>query len=136
SASGPDRPEAAEVQRRRRAQLVIASVVGFFDLPNDSICAYIGDGDIAVLKASSTQDLVAWTDEDSPDQPAASWANPARSSAPRTPCSRGCGGTPAPMSTSGSAATIPASAGWPARTRTRGRRSSSAAASTARTGST
>jgi len=75
SASGPDRPEAAEVQRRRRAQLVIASVVGFFDLPNDSICAYIGDGDIAVLKASSTQDLVAWTDEDSPDQPAASWAN-------------------------------------------------------------
>ena len=74
-ASTPHLPETAEVQRRRRAQLVIASVVGFFDLPSDSICAYIGDGDIAVLKASSTQDLVAWTDEDSPDQPAASWAN-------------------------------------------------------------
>lgn len=74
-ADGLDRPEVSEVQRRRRAQLVIASVVGFFALPDDTICAYIGDGDVAVLKASSTQDLEAWTDDDSPEQPAASWAN-------------------------------------------------------------
>ncbi|MDI3342036.1 MAG: helix-turn-helix domain-containing protein [Sphaerobacter sp.] len=69
------RPEVADVQRRRRAQLVIASVVGFFDLPNDTICAYIGDGDVVVLKASSTQDLVAWTDDAGREQPGASWAN-------------------------------------------------------------
>jgi carbohydrate diacid regulator len=56
------RPELAEARIRRRAQLVIASVVGFFDLPNDTICAYIGDGEVVVLKASSRQDLVAWTD--------------------------------------------------------------------------
>lgn len=68
-------PGLSEAQIRRRAQLVIASVVGFFDLPNDTICAYIGDGEIAVLKASSSQDLWAWMDEDHPDQPSASWAN-------------------------------------------------------------
>jgi len=60
----------------RRAQLVIASVVGFFNLPDDTICAYIGDGEVAVLKASSTQDLAAWTDgTDSLVGSSASWAN-------------------------------------------------------------
>ncbi|HEY9656781.1 MAG TPA: helix-turn-helix domain-containing protein [Crinalium sp.] len=60
----------------RRAQLVISSVVSFFHLPNDTICAYIGDGEIAVLKASSTQDLAAWTSrEDEPRHVDASWAN-------------------------------------------------------------
>lgn len=60
----------------RRAQLVISSVVRFFHLPNDTICAYIGDGEIAVLKASSTQDLAAWASrEDEPKQIDASWAN-------------------------------------------------------------
>ncbi|MBD2076147.1 helix-turn-helix domain-containing protein [Phormidium sp. FACHB-592] len=60
----------------RRAQLVISSVVSFFHLPNDTICAYIGDGEIAVLKASSTQDLAAWTNgEDEPRHVDASWAN-------------------------------------------------------------
>ena len=70
------RPELAEARRRRRAQLVIASVVGFFDLPNDTICAYIGDGEVAVLKASSTQDLVAWTDREGGQQSSSpSWAD-------------------------------------------------------------
>ena len=60
----------------RRAQLVISSVVSFFHLPNDTICAYIGDGEIAVLKASSTQDLAAWTSrDDEPKQVDSSWAN-------------------------------------------------------------
>ncbi|MDX2242413.1 MAG: helix-turn-helix domain-containing protein [Leptolyngbyaceae cyanobacterium bins.302] len=60
----------------RRAQLVINSVVNFFHLPNDTICAYIGDGEVAVLKASSTQDLAAWTiHEDEPSQIDSSWAN-------------------------------------------------------------
>lgn len=60
----------------RRAQLVINSVVHFFHLPNDTICAYIGDGEVAVLKASSTQDLSAWTTrDDEPSQIDSSWAN-------------------------------------------------------------
>lgn len=60
----------------RRAQLVISSVVSFFHLPNDTICAYIGDGEVAVLKASSTQDLAAWTSRDDElKQVDSSWAN-------------------------------------------------------------
>ena len=60
----------------RRAQLVISSVVSFFHLPNDTICAYIGEGEIAVLKASSTQDLAAWTmRDDEPKHVDSSWAN-------------------------------------------------------------
>lgn len=68
------RRELIEVRMRRRAELVIKSVVGFFDLPDDTICAYIGDGEVAVLKASSSQDLRAWTDVGQ-DQPGAVWAN-------------------------------------------------------------
>lgn len=64
-------------QIARRTQYVIASIVAFFNLPNDTICASIGDGEVAILKASTTQDLVAWTDDDGGDfQPeGASWAN-------------------------------------------------------------
>lgn len=65
-----------DAQVRRRAQLVIGSVVSFFHLPNDTICAYIGDGEVAVLKASDTKNLVAWvTREDDFEQPSSSWAN-------------------------------------------------------------
>ena len=65
-----------EARARRRAQLVIASVVGFFNLPSDTICAYIGDGEVAVLKASGTVDLAPWSDgADSPGQTGSSWAN-------------------------------------------------------------
>lgn len=71
----PTHPEGHEAHIRRAAQLVIASIVSFFDLPTDAICAYIGGGEVAVLKASSTQDLVAWTDEDQRSAPGASWAN-------------------------------------------------------------
>jgi len=53
-------PEIADAAVLRRAQLVIGSVVSFFHLPNDTICAYIGDGEIAVLKASNTRNLVSW----------------------------------------------------------------------------
>ncbi len=75
------RPDLEEAEVQRRAQLVIASVVNFFSLPNDTICAYIGDGEVAVLKASATHDLAAWTDHADPqapgevDQACASWAN-------------------------------------------------------------
>lgn len=69
------RQDSVEARSRRRAQLVIASVVGFFNLPNDTICAYIGDGEVAVLKASSTQDLVAWTDYGRGPDVSPTWAN-------------------------------------------------------------
>jgi carbohydrate diacid regulator len=65
-----------EARVRRRAQLVIASIVGFFNLRDDTICAYIGDGEVAVLKASGTQDLAPWSDHEEPDGLAgSSWAN-------------------------------------------------------------
>jgi carbohydrate diacid regulator len=72
------RPEEDEAQIRRRAQMIIASVVNFFHLPSDTICAYIGRGEVAVLKASTTQDLFAWADDGSGlsgEEWSASWAN-------------------------------------------------------------
>lgn len=60
----------------QRAQHIINSIVSFFHLPNDTICANIGDGEFAVLKASSTQDLVPWANcEGRPNQSNPSWAN-------------------------------------------------------------
>ncbi|MCZ7572105.1 MAG: helix-turn-helix domain-containing protein [Ardenticatenaceae bacterium] len=74
--NGSGRYEVGEAQIQRRAQLVIASVVGFFKLPSDTICAYIGDGELAVLKASDTKNLFAWVDhEDEQVHSSQSWAN-------------------------------------------------------------
>lgn len=64
-----------EVRVRRRAQVLIDSVVSFFHLPDDTICAYIGAGEVVVLKASSTQDLRAWAEGDAADVSSPSWAN-------------------------------------------------------------
>lgn len=75
-ADGVEHREADSARIRRQLQLVIASVVNFFSLPTDTICAYIGGGEIAILKASSTHDLEAWADADAEaQQPNASWAN-------------------------------------------------------------
>jgi len=68
-------PEAAEAQMRRNAQLIIGSIVDFFHLPDDTICGYIGDGEIAVLKASSSQDLAGWADGPSAGPSSPSWAD-------------------------------------------------------------
>lgn len=73
---GANRVEPSDSRVRRRAQLVIASVVGFFDLPTDTICGYIGEGEVVVLKASTTKDLAAWSEQnDGRDQWSPSWAN-------------------------------------------------------------
>lgn len=72
--TGPAR-ETSDAQVRRRAQLVIGSVVNFFQLPNATICAYIGDGEVAVLKASNTKNLASWAADDPPEQASSSWAN-------------------------------------------------------------
>lgn len=76
---GPYPYESAELRSsvaRRRAQATISSVATFFKLPTDAICGYIGNGEIAVLKASTTQDLAAWANGEPVDGDApASWAN-------------------------------------------------------------
>lgn len=73
--SCPTKPfEMLDAQTQRSIQMIIGSIVKFFHLPNDTICAYIGGSEIAVLKASSTQDLEAWADQKDPaGNP--SWAN-------------------------------------------------------------
>jgi len=60
---------------RHRAQHVITSVVRFFNLPDDTICGYIGNGEIAVLKASADRDMAAWMQEDDRSRSSPSWAN-------------------------------------------------------------
>lgn len=69
--------ELEEVRMRRRVRHVINSIVDFFHLPSDTICAYVGGGEIVALKASGANDLVAWGDpphEQSGDDPAPPWA--------------------------------------------------------------
>ena len=67
--------ETDEARIPRRAQVVIKGVVNFFHLPSDTICADIGDGEIVVLKASSTHDLKAWTDSIEEEHVSSSWTN-------------------------------------------------------------
>lgn len=47
----------------QRTQLVISSVVSFFHLPDDTICSNLGDGEVAVLKASDTKNLGNWVED-------------------------------------------------------------------------
>jgi carbohydrate diacid regulator len=71
----PNGPSEAEIWQR--AQVIIGGVVDFFELPSDTICAYIGDGDVAVLKASNPKNLGRWANgPDETDGSAnPSWAN-------------------------------------------------------------
>jgi carbohydrate diacid regulator len=63
-----------EADQRRRAQLVIGSIVSFFHLPSDTICADLGQGEVAVLKASDTKNLESWAVPGSAEA-GSSWAN-------------------------------------------------------------
>jgi len=66
----------SETDQRRRTQLVIGSIVSFFHLPNDTICADLGGGEVAVLKASDTKNLGSWAQNDDADPlTSSSWAN-------------------------------------------------------------
>lgn len=64
-----------EARIRRRSQLLIGSIVRFFMLADDTICAYIGNGEIVVLKASTTRDLSHWLCEGECQEADDSWAN-------------------------------------------------------------
>lgn len=75
-ADSPTQERGDESAICRRARDVIAHVVRFFNLPSAAICAYLGDGEVAILKASSTRDLAPWSGDDADGAlAAASWAN-------------------------------------------------------------
>ncbi len=70
------RVDGEDPRGQRMAQFVIGSVVSFFHLPNDTICGYLGNGEVAVLKASNTRNLAGWTNSDEfGDEINTSWAN-------------------------------------------------------------
>lgn len=67
-------PESSRIQRQ--AQYIISSVVSFFHLSSETICAYIGEGTVAVLKATNTKNLSPWAGADrAADEVNNSWAN-------------------------------------------------------------
>ncbi len=51
-------------ESRRRVQALVDAIIHFFHLPDDLTCAYLGDGQIVVLKASDRQNLSAWAGSD------------------------------------------------------------------------
>lgn len=51
-------------QRQHLSRLIINSIVNFFSLPDDTICADLGGGEFAVLKASDTKNLDPWATHD------------------------------------------------------------------------
>jgi carbohydrate diacid regulator len=64
----------SEYQRRTRK--IIHSIVNFFHLPNDTICANLGQGEICVLKASDTKNLGLWAHGETESKgTGSSWAN-------------------------------------------------------------
>lgn len=66
--------QSSQEDTAHRARKVIDGVVSFFQLPNDTICAYVGDGEVAVLKASDTRNLRHWADAEDVAH-SSSWAN-------------------------------------------------------------
>jgi carbohydrate diacid regulator len=73
-ASGP-----TEAEIWQRAGVIVGAVVDFFELPSDTICAYIGNGDVAVLKATNPKNLGQWAtdpeEKESFGNSNPSWAN-------------------------------------------------------------
>lgn len=67
--------EMAEVEQRRKITNVIGSIISFFHLPNDTICADLGQGKVCVLKASDTKNLDLWAGGETPKRLDSSWAN-------------------------------------------------------------
>lgn len=60
----------------KQSQRIIDSLVSFFHLPNDTICADLGNGEFAVLKASDTKNMGPWAgDSLSCENSSSSWTN-------------------------------------------------------------
>ena len=66
--------ESAEGRSHRRGQMLITSIVRFFSRPGDVVCAYIGDGQIAVLKTARPEDLALWAEQGYNIRAEPSWA--------------------------------------------------------------
>jgi carbohydrate diacid regulator len=63
-------------ETRVRSREVVAAIVAFFKLPHEAICADLGDGLIAVLKASNSRNLDDWVAGSRVDAPISpSWSN-------------------------------------------------------------
>ncbi|WP_416674554.1 PucR family transcriptional regulator [Egbenema bharatensis] len=60
---------------QRRTKVVIGSIVSFFQLPSDTICVDLGQGNIGVLKASNSRNLDPWATCEESQGVSASWAN-------------------------------------------------------------
>lgn len=73
--SASDLDDTGTEHQYRRTQLVIGSVVSFFHLPDDTICANLGGSEVAVLKASDTKNLGSWAEDGNADSLNALWAN-------------------------------------------------------------
>jgi carbohydrate diacid regulator len=69
------RAEEDPARRQRQARRLIESVVHFFKLPSDTICAHLSDGEVAVLKASNSSNLDTWAEDLDNAELGASWAN-------------------------------------------------------------
>lgn len=74
--SATEQGEVHAGDRQRRTQTIIRSIVSFFHLPNDTICADLGQGEVCVLKASDTKNLDLWADgKDASKSSGSAWAN-------------------------------------------------------------
>jgi carbohydrate diacid regulator len=60
---------------QRRTKVVIGSIVDFFQLPSDTICVDLGQGNIGVLKASNSKNLDPWATCEETQGVSSSWAN-------------------------------------------------------------
>lgn len=68
--------EGLSYDQQRCAQTIIASTVTFFNLPDDTICADLGGGQFAVLKASDSKNLRPWAAHGaSSPEVGSSWTN-------------------------------------------------------------
>lgn len=59
----------------RKVQRIIDSIVNFFCLPKNMICAYVGGGEFVVLKASDSKNMEPWATPDTSEGATASWTN-------------------------------------------------------------
>lgn len=74
--NSPDASEVSAIEQERRIKHIIRSIVSFFHLPNDTICADLGRGEVCVLKASDTKNLGLWAEcSNDPKGVGSSWAN-------------------------------------------------------------
>jgi carbohydrate diacid regulator len=69
--------ETSVYQQQRYSQAIINTIVTFFNLPDDTICADLGGGEFAILKASDSKNLSPWANHQAADAEVlgASWTN-------------------------------------------------------------